>query len=81
MVLPLFRRYSQLILSFITEIGLKEEKNLCLLKVHYLQPRREYAIELNSSNLIADFNHMERVQPLVSRIEKGLRLVLNEERL
>ncbi len=45
-----------------------------------VRPHLDYVMEANSLYLIADINHLERVQCLVTLLVRGLRLVSFEER-
>ncbi len=47
----------------------------------YTGPHLEYAMEVNSSHLIADINHLGAVQRLVLRLVRGRRDLSYEERL
>ncbi len=45
-----------------------------------VQPHLEYAMEANAATLRADINQLERVQLLATRLVRGLRHVLYEEK-
>ncbi len=47
----------------------------------FVRPHLEYAMEANAPTLRAGINQLERVQPLATRLVRGLRHVPYEERL
>ncbi len=46
-----------------------------------MRPHLEYGMPACSPNLVADINHLERIQRLATRLETGMRHLPYEERL
>ncbi len=46
-----------------------------------VRPHLEYGMPACSPNLVADINHLERIQRLATRLATGMRHFANEERL